>query len=394
MMGYGMSYAQMLSADLPDSKGIKIGESRARLHVGVKTTEMYDDNIYLSKDDKKEDWITIIEPMVALKAPLGDNLFTAEYKFSEYLYAKYDKESHPDHLAKGSLEINMTDYQLRFDEKYQRFTNRASMENSTRVRQQVNTARAGFSTIEYNKFGFDVGYTNKIEDYLSDQIIISNMKYKDKDRMSHIVDLQLLYKAAPKTTLIAQTDLGWIDYDSKLNPDSFYVEPLLGVRGEITNKVTAELRAGYRHQEYDKSELVRNKDFGSFVARGGVRFQPTKDDMISADIERSSYESTYKDINYYTGTAGILAYEHKFSDKLSMTPYGTYAYHQYPEDTTEDSTTKKRTDKLYGAGIALRYILQDWLAFETRYDYKEKDSNFKKFAYKDNTVSVSATIGF
>jgi hypothetical protein len=386
--------AQMLSADLPDSQGLKLGDTNARLHVGMKTSLIYDDNIYLSKDNKKDDIITVLEPMVAIVAPFGDNRFIAEYKFSEYLYADYTKEDHPDHLVKGLIEINMTDYRLTLAEQYQRFTNRANTEDSTRMRQQNNDFRAGIATVNENRLGFDIGYRNRIEDYISNEIITGNMKYDDKDRMYHIADIQLLYRFAPKTSLIFETDLGWIRYDNDYNADSFYVEPLIGIKGELTNKITANIRGGYRYQEYETSSLVINDDFESAVVRGGIDFQMTKDDLVNLAVERSAYESTYKNINYYEGTSGMLKYTHAFSKKLSLSPYGTYQWHRYAKETTEDSDTKKRRDKIFGGGVSLKYNMRDWVALEAKYDYKEKDSNFDKFDYKDNAVTVSATIGF
>jgi hypothetical protein len=73
------------------------------------------------------------------------------------------------------------------------------------------------------------------------------MTYNDKDHMTHLIDLAVLYRFLPKTSFILETDVAFIEYDSDYNPDSYYIEPLVGLKGELTNKITANIRGGYRH---------------------------------------------------------------------------------------------------------------------------------------------------
>jgi len=390
----GILQANIISEALPSSRGLQLGDSRARLHAGVGAGVTYDDNIYLSSNDVKHDWITLLTPMAAVVVPLDESKFVAEYRFSDFLYSKYTTEDHPDHMAKALLEVNLTDYQIKLDEQYDRFTNRASMEGSYRIRQSNNDLRVGISKINVNRFGFDVGYSNKIENYLSNEVITGGMTYADKDRMFHIVDTQFLYKFAPKTTFIVEADLGAIRYDSDLNPNAFYVEPLVGLKGELTNKVTVEVRGGYRHQQYDTSALVTNENFNGPVIRGWIAFQATKDDLINLTGERSVYESLYRNLNYYTGGFTRLMYKHVFSDKWFVSPYFFYRLNSYPEATTEASVTQKRRDNYIGGGIGLNYTMQEWIAFQVKYDYKSNDSNFNEFDYKDNTLGISMVVGF
>jgi len=384
----------ILSYDLPKSKGVQIGSEDARVHVGVKTKGLLDDNIYLSKSGKKLDYITILEPMIGVTVPFDDNRIMADYKFSGNFYSTYHKENHLDHMARGLVDLNFTEYKLTINDQYSMFTNRASMEDTERVQQQRNNFRAGFSTQRDRKLGFDVGYSNKIEDYFDKAKIYGELTYADRDSMSHIFDMQVLYNIAPKTTLILETDLGMIDYTSKLSSDSFYVEPLIGVQGKITNKIVANLRGGYRYQNYKKSDLVINTDYSSFVVRGGVDFTPTKDDLVNVVVERNSYESTYKNMNYYSGTFTKLSYTHNFGKDLSITPYGSYEINDYPKETTESGATKYRCDQLFDVGATAQYFMKEWISFEGGYTYKGKSSNFSEFDYGDNRVTLAVTVGY
>ena len=185
-----------------------------------------------------------------------------------------------------------------------------------------------------------------------------------------------------------------MQYDSNFNPNSFYVEPLIGVKGEITNKITVDVRAGYRHQKYDGSTLVTNENFSGAVLRGWIAFQATKDDLINLSGERSVYESLYQNLNYYTGGLGRLTYKHDFSEKWSVSPYFFYRINTYPEATTEGTVTQKRRDYYLGFGVSASYIMRDWIAFQARYAYNGNNSNFNVFDYKDNVFGISTVIGF
>ena len=389
-----LTESHILSQDLPQSKGLQIGSEDARVHAGLKTSLFYDDNIYLTRNDEVQDWVTVVQPMIGIDVPFGDNRFVADYKFLAYFYHTNTNENHQDHEARGLVELNFTEYKVTIEDEYRRFTNRSDIENTNRIQQQWNNFRTGLSTQRDRKLGFDIGYSNVIDDYLTTDVISENLTYKDRDRMFHIIDMKILYKVAPKTVLIVETDIGWINYQSKLSSDSFYVEPLVGVKGKITNKISADLLAGFRHQSYKSSDFVIDTGYDSFVARGGVDFQVTKDDLVKLGVERSSFESTYSNINHYDATFVELSYTHNFGKKLKITPYVSYQYNWYPEETVEDGVTGRRIDHYYDGGILVQCVMTDWMSLDAEYIHKGRSSSFSKFDFKDNRFIFGVTIGF
>ena len=388
------SYAQLINKDLPDRGGFKlIEDSSIMLHGAVKGEMIFDDNIYLAPNDKKSDWIRVIAPSVGIEIPIKDSVLSADYEMKHYNHNSYSGENHTDHRVRVLGEINLTDYVISIKDTYRRFTDRAANEDSDRIKQQDNIARVGISS-ERNKLGFDVGYTNKIKDYITDQTIFGGLKYDDKDYVEHMIDFQLIYRILPKTSIIAEADIGTIRYNSDLVPNSDYLETLLGVKGELTNKVTGNIKGGYRWQNYKSSDFVVRKNFDNFVARGGIEFRMTDRDLLNLSIERANYESTYRDMNYYESNYARLGYTHRFGNKVSLNSYGFYQYNRYPEKTTEDGVNARRHDKLFGGGAGLRYDIQKWCSLEAKYDYRERDSKFSKYDYKNNMVTFTATIGF
>lgn len=386
-------YAQMLTTYLPSSNGIKLGSSRTRLHLGLNTSVVREDNIFWTRSNLKSDWITSLKPMVGLAIPLYEHRFVLDYNLSQYLYGNYSSQNHMDHTAKAMLEMNFTDYRFKLEEYYNRFTNRSSTEDSDQIRQENNNIRVDISTMRMNRLGFDIAYNNRVVRYLTDATITGNLRYKDRNRMYHIAEMQYLYRLAPKTTVLLETDLGLIRYDSALSSNSYYLEGLLGAKGNITNKITLDLRAGYRYQNYENSDLVFSDNFSSPVFRGWINFKMSKDDLLTLSVEKTAYESTYRTMNYYDSVFGKIVYKHDFSHKWSLSPYILYQFNSYPEDSTELGETKKRHDNFLITGMSLSYLMQDWIAFKLAYDYRSRSSNFEIFSYKDNLFTFSATVG-
>ena len=53
---------------------------------------------------------------------------------------------------------------------------------------------------------------------------------------------------------------------------------------------------------------------------------------------------------------------------------------------TDNNTTEKRQDTIYGGGLGIRYEVQKWIRFEVNYEYTGRNSNFSSFNYDDNRV--------
>lgn len=389
MRGFTTSW-RMRAGDLPDREGLKADPFL--FHGAFKVKETFDTNIYLSNKNEKSDIITLLNPSVGVELPVYDHKISAEYNLNAYFFARHD-EDHIDHLVNGLAEINLTDFKITVSNIYRRFTHRAGSEDTNRIRQQHNALRAGISA-EFDQLDFDVGYTFEIEDYLRDQIIFQTLTYKDKDRHLHIVDAKLAYRFLPKTSLLLENYLGFTNYQSKLSSDSWYTENMIGLRGELDKDFTINLKAGFRYQGYEESRLTVDDDFAGFVARGSIDYTISDNDIISLGLERSIYESTYKNMNYYNVNFASLNYNHRFKKKITGTLFGAYQYNRYPSETTEGSKTGERYDHLFGGGGSLRYDMRKWVSLEARYEYQQRESRFPIFDFKDHLLSLRGTVGF
>lgn len=378
--------------DLPNREGVKI--ANIKVHSAGKVIEQFDSNVFLADTDVQYDFITILSPSIGVDMKAGDSRLAADYEVGQYLYGIWHDQNHLDHRARLSADTRINDYKISVTDEFRIFTDRAANENSLRLKESTNNLKTGVAA-EFNKFTFDVGYINKIQAYDSQDLMLGDLPYSARDYMDQSVYTTLSYRVRPKTYLIFENDIGYINYyESSQVPDSFYDDILCGLRGDWSSKIIMNLRAGFRYQGYESSPVIAHKPYIGPIIRGGLQYNPTEDDAVFFTLERADYESTYATNNYYTLNLIGVEYRHKFSNKVSGGLFGSYQLHLYPSETTENGVTAKRYDNLLNGGFSIRYDIKRWISIELRYEYRQKMSIFDIFDYIDNLVSVRGTIGF
>lgn len=382
----------LINPDLPDREGVEV--ANLKIHSAARVAEQFDSNIFLADSDTKLDFITMLSPSVGFDMKAGDGMLSADYEISQFLYGIWHDQNHLDHRVRGLGEAQLTDYKFTVSDEFRIFTDRAANENSLRLKENTNNLKASVSA-EYDQFGFDAGYLNKLRTYDSNDITLGQLTYSERSYMDQAAYLTLSYRMWPKTYLIFENDLGYINYyETSQFPDSIYYDGLVGLRGEWTSKTIVNLRAGFRYQHYDKSDVVSHKPYIGAIIRGGFEYNYTKDDKFIVTLERVDYESTYATNNYYTQNLAGINYRHKFNRKLSCAAFGIYQLHTYPSQTTENGETAKRYDNFLNGGASVRYDMRKWVSLEAKYEYRQRISKFDVFDYIDNLVTVRGTVGF
>ena len=383
--------------DLPNRKGYDLW-GRAKLHAAFKTEAQFDDNIFLENEGEDCDFLTILTPSVGLDIPFGDNKLSIDSETSVNIFTVHNDQSYVDERLRGVLEINWTDYKLFVTDVYKYFSDRSGSEDVNRIKRQNNFLRTGGAAL-FDQLRVDAGYTFGVETFMDDSVIYTSpqgeiMTYEDKNRFLHVFDLSASYRFLPKTSILLESFLGLLDYDSSKSSNSWFTETMIGLRGDLRDDFTTSLSAGFRYQHYDDSDLTDSNDFLGFVARGGLAYRPSDDDVISLLIEREVYESTFTNLNYYLINHVGLRYSHFFNDKVSASGFGYFQFNEYPSDATVNGITRRRRDYLYGGGATLRYDVQEWITLEASYERRQRRSSFGTFNYGDNVVTLSATVGF
>lgn len=385
----------LANPDLPKRKGVEA--SILTVHAAGRVAEQFDSNVFLADSGNRADIISILSPSVGFEMKARDTVVSGDYEIEQYLFGVWDSQNHLDHRVRALGESEFGDYKLTVKDEFRIFIDRAAEENSLRLKENTNYFKAGVASDlnRSNRVNFDVGYTNKIQSYDSEDLDRGQLTYKQRSYYDQAAYATVSYRFRPKTYAILENDIGYITYyETSQFPDSWYVDSLAGIRGEWTNKLTVNLRAGFRCQEYQHSDVVSDKPYIGPIVRGGFQYAPTKDDKVVVTLERTDYESTYAVNNHYTANVAGVDYRHKYTEKVSCGLFGVYQLHMYPCETTENGTTAKRYDNFLEGGVSARYDMNRWMSTEVKYQYRQKMSIFDVYDYKDNLFTVRLTAGF
>jgi len=386
---------KLFNPDLPNRDGIKV--EPLKIHTAFATAVQFDTNVFLEDEGEDFDIITILNPSVGAEMEIGDHALAVEYNLTANIFGNHNDHSYVDQRLRAMADINWTDYTITIADIYRRFSDRAGSEDVNHVERQNNYLRAGIAAM-FDQLEFDTGYTFGVEDYISKDTIYTTtagtMTYQDKDRLINVFDAMVGYRFLPKTSILIENYLGFINYDTSASADSWFIETLLGLRGDFSEDLSMNFSVGVRFQDYDDADLTDDNDFIGAVARGGATYNLTEDDVFSLLIERNIYESVFNNMNYYNINHVGLSYTHFFTKKITSRVFGYYQLNLYPSDATLGGVTAKRHDHLYGGGVALRYDINKWASAEIKYEHKERRSKFGTFDFTDELITIRGTAGF
>jgi len=345
----------------------------------------YDDNIFLSKNDKKKDFIVTLTPGVTAYLPFSDNLLTFDYHVDFNRFLDNSSQDATNHYVYGGVELNWRDVTFNIYDQFSHVFERPSTEDVSRIKRDDN--RAGITAkIKKDRLGIQLGYENFKRDYKSDPV------YDQYDRTDYLYSLMLTHQTFPKTELLLEYDFGQVRYDnSGARSDADYHQILVGAIGQLTPKTTASIKTGYQFRNY---EDAGNPDFKTGVIYSDITHKFSDKDAVKLSLYRTAEESTYKANNYYRVDNVSGTYEHFFAPKLAGFLTGLYQIHSYPLETTEDGVTQKRDDKYSSIGAGFKYYARKWLTLTLQAEHIIRDSNFSIFDYNQNLVTFTAKAVF
>lgn len=353
----------------------------------------YDDNIYLTNDDEKTDWIATVSPGFIFEPELTRHKFSLDYRADLEFFLDYDNEDTDNHTTNAALKLDFNTFDLDFANMFHYFSDRSGSEDIERVPRTQDYAQV-ISTFDFNKLDMSLGYYYNFEHYRSDNAIGDfqgqSLTYKDLERDEHRGEIGAAFKLWPKTALLLSGDYGVIDHDTGKKSDSEYFDGLIGLRGKPTAKCTVEGKVGYREQDYENYD----DDFDGLIFDGSLVEVFSSRDIFRLDFLRRTTDTIYKDNAYYKNSFIGAGYKHSFTDRVFGNLNFYYQRNGYPTATTEGGKTAKRKDDLWSGSIGLGYEFPKRFTVSLIYEYRIRESNFPIFDYKNNRISAALTASF
>lgn len=382
-------------------KPLKFGPITFNPYVTYRLT--WDDNIFLTNDDKRADLISNLMPGVkgeidlpfdlpfisggsAAKDGTSQNvdrtLIHAEYIPDIRNYFENPSQNIVGHTVLGATTIPSNLFggrgKLVFGVKdILRYTaDPATSERTAYTPRFHNDLEAKAKYAPNEKISPAVAYRYIIEYYTKGSM-------EDYRYTEHIVTPTLFYNITPKTSLFLDTDLGKIIYEPG-NRNSAFIQVSGGITGQVTQKTNVYFKAGGQIRSYTHDEIYNN--YVAFTTKGGLSSQLRKDVLMRITLTKDAVESTYQENAYYDYKHADLELIKSLTGKLSLMTGGSFGISDYPRDSSEDEGIETRKDYMWGLKAGISYSLLPGLDSNITYEFKARDSNFKTYNYQNNKI--------
>lgn len=396
------------AAEEDDRYNMAVGPVRMSVAVGAGVE--WNDNIFLSDDDRESDFI--FRPLVNVDFM---------WPFSEYnslsfsvgaSWAKYFDHGDLDSggliisptsnltlsMQAGPLTITLRDRFSYQEEPY----DIATLSNVAKYERYENQAGLQIDWPINEKTFLSVGYDHY-------NLWTTSDEFSDQDRSIDTVFIRPSYQLTPAMRVGLFGSYSWVNYDSDTRSDSgaILVGPFADI--QLSDFVTLYVEAGYQSLSFNGTSIYD----GDFQAGLSPAFQELPDDQQEVFEESDDADSWYAKVQLthtpndifehgliFTKTAE-LGFGSNFYDLYHLEYGATYKgikdteispllFAEYYETSGSFSEEAWR----YGVAIGLRYHFSTAFTVGLDYRFLLKDSNFEDADYYQNIVFLSAYYRF
>lgn len=362
--------------EFKDINGIRIGQGT--LKSGVSLTGQHDSNVFLTSNNKKADYISILSPKVLFDLPMGidsRHLFQALYSADMAAFSDYSSQNYINQNAGLNLNLILPFGYLNVNNDFKDTVDRSSTEFTDQIRRRENRAAAAVG-VEINRLTYELAYANFIKRY-------DDSTYRTLEYNEDVISGTVYYQLFPKTKALVQYDHGIIDYSRDASRDASYDQFMAGLRGELTDKIMGTVKLGYQLRDYDDAG---EQGYEGLVSETGIDIAFTERRSLTLKYISKALESVYGANNYYDAHMLSAEFQQKLKGGFSLLLGAGYARNLYPE--TDTTLSVKRADTVVSGKSTLRYEVKDNMRVNLGYEHKENLSNIDAKEYVDNLTSI------
>lgn len=341
----------------------------------------YESNVFQARSHAKDDLILRTIPGVLAEYGTGPVALIAGYRAEILRFLDQSSQDTEHHFIRGQLRIELPRLSLNLRDDLTKTSDPPGSELTGRIQSTTNVLAPEAEYKLTDRFAIGTNYSWTRVDF-------SHVGVGEKlDRGEHLVGGSVFWKILPKTDLRMNYDYGRIDFETATSRDATRHVILVGVRGDLTAKLSSTFRTGFENR-------AGLKGFSGPVAGGETTYRPTERTRISLLTDRSLQESTFGNTPYFVVTSVALTAEHQFMPRLGANIRLTGSDNRYPTKETLAGRTRFRNDLLLGWGAGIEYELQKWLRLGLDYSHSRRVSNFKDFNSSDDKVAATVTLQF
>lgn len=363
------------------------GDTPYEFGAGVAVSEFYTDNVFLTANDRRSDFVTVFAPWLGLSYRAEDFRLNLEASAEIARFADYSSEDYEDYSfgAEARYRINENvfafgglDYELGHE-------SRESPDDVNGLTPTELTEASGYFGIggRLSDRTFRLGVNVRDLDYDDTPSALGvPIENDDRDRIQYELGGRIGLMRTDAGEVFLQGIYDKRDYDQSIDDQGFRrcsdgYQAAVGYTGAI-GPMRGEVLLGLMSQDYDDSRFGTETavDLGADLSMPlGER---TNLDVI---VERSIEETTLTGASSYLSTTGGLRLRHRVAPNMSLAAYAFLTENDYNE--------LARNDRVAEAGLSLRYAFNSRFFLDTNYDFRQRQSDAAGEDFDEHRITLS-----
>lgn len=369
-----------------DPLGVHLGGFYA--YPSVRTSEIYDDNIFVTPTDKRGDFITEIAPELSVESNWNNHALNFDAGAAAGYYATHTGEDYVDYHfgTDGRLDLTRDD-QLTAAFLYRHAHEDRSSPDDVQGKRPTEYDLYHGEIGDQNRFGrFTLKLDSQLDryKYFNDETDSgTSIDNSDRDRLATLHSVTLSYEIVPDYDAYVRASYNRQDYDSHQdnngdNRNSQGVETVAGLAIDLGGVTRADIFAGYLAQFYQDSafDTVSGPSFG-----GSLVWNPTGLTTVTATVARTLQETTTEGASGYFSTEALINIDHELLRNLLLNAFGGYSNNDYQGIS--------RNDNIWTGGAGVEYLMNHYASIDLKYRYDSRDSSESSENYERNLILLS-----
>jgi len=345
----------------------------------------YDTNVFQAPSHAQSDEIFKTIPGIVADYTFGPHSLNAGYRAEILNYVHLTDQDTVHHIAAGQLRLDFPKTLLTLKEDFTRTSDPPNTELTGRILSNTNVLKPAAEYRLTERFSTGLSFTWTSVRFDDDSI--GNLINRDE----YLFGASVYWKMLPKADLYLTYDGGFDRFPE--SPDRNFVrnQVWVGVRGDLTAKLSSSLHAGVEIRVPDQSN---QEGFTGLIFGGDLTYRPTERATITLLADRSTQESTFGTSVFYVTTNATLLAQYQLLPKLSIRAQLGGGVNDYSTKQTVGAQTDWRHDSFLNAGAQAEYTIQPWLRVGVEYLRTSRDSNFSLFEFVEDRITGRVTFQF
>ena len=367
----------------PDYDAAPIEMGSFELFPTLELGATYDDNIYASPNDERDDAIGTIRPIVNLFSNWGRHALSVTTFGDVNHYSQHADENYNNAVldVNGRYDVAAQTW-LSGRAGYQRLAETRTSPNAVDGSEPTTfgVGKAGLTAYRgVGKLKANADYDYKRFDYDDTPSTSGDIDQSIRNRNEHVVGGKLGYEVTGnmKPYVRGAYNVRKYDHNEIHNSDGF--EAVAGVEADFGGITSVDLFAGWMEQYYD--DFIVKKTISSPKIGGRLEWNVTGMTSVVLEADRTIEEAVFSDFNSYNQTGGSATVTHELLRNVLLE--GNVAYSHSDFNGSVD-----RQDDSLSAGLGGRYLINRNLYSDLLYSWERRYSTEESSEYDRNMVTL------